>query len=191
METLAHLFSHVCGQERCFIVDHVALPVCQRCLGLYLGVLFTVVWMFATGLWRRGEPGATTVVLHVTLLFVAMLGGIHVIDPGPLWRLGFGLWTGHVVTCWLLWATVLLKSQSGMPPAHARKPKHQFDLAVFAFPVLLAGFAAGFPELIGIGWWTWSLATALGFTLLAIAILLAVGTALWSLTLSGRDASAS
>ena len=54
MQALTDIFSHFCGQGSCFVVDGAALPVCQRCLGLYVGALLTAVWLAATGIWRRG-----------------------------------------------------------------------------------------------------------------------------------------
>ncbi len=33
MDSLTWIFSHICGQGRCFVIDGSPLPVCQRCLG--------------------------------------------------------------------------------------------------------------------------------------------------------------
>ena len=93
--------SRVCGQARCFTVDGRALPVCERCLGLYLGVLLTLAWLIASGIWRRGLPGRCVLCVHAMALLTAGLGGLHVIDAGPCWRLTCGLLTGHVTASWL------------------------------------------------------------------------------------------
>jgi uncharacterized membrane protein len=93
--------SHLCGQARCFTVDGVALPLCQRCLGLYLGALVTLAWLIATGIWRRGLPGKWVIAVHVAALLAAGAGGLHAIDAGPRWRLACGLLTGHVTAFWL------------------------------------------------------------------------------------------
>jgi len=91
MEIAEHLFSFICGQARPFVVDGMSLPLGQRCLGLYFGAEVTLAWVLATRLWRRGMPGTGVLALGAAMLIAAMLGGLHVIDPGPLWRFGFGL----------------------------------------------------------------------------------------------------
>ena len=102
MEWLTWAFGHVCGQGRCFTVGGSVLPVCQRCLGLYLGAALTAGWLIGTGLWRRGLPGRRIFPLHTGILLAAMIGGMHVIDFGPTWRVLCGLWTGHVIIVWMV-----------------------------------------------------------------------------------------
>jgi hypothetical protein len=71
-------------------------------LGLYLGAALTAGWLIGTGLWRRGLPSRRLFPLHAAILLAAMLGGVHMLDFGPTWRVLCGLWTGHVVIVWLL-----------------------------------------------------------------------------------------
>ena len=172
VETVTHLFSWICGQERSFIVDGAPLPVDQRCLGLYAGATLTAVWLIASGIWRRGMPGGSVLVGNVAVLLTAMLGGLHVIDPGPLWRLLFGLWTGHVVVLWLVGAAshlrTLPQSDTQSPPAWRLSDKAQG----LVFPAALAGLAALFPVLSHLGWNFWATTAASGVAVILIAALL-------------------
>jgi hypothetical protein len=173
METAEQIFSFVCGQSRSFIADGAALPVCQRCLGLYLGAALTALWLLGTGIWRRGLPSWSVFLLNVAVLIAAMLGGLHVIDPGPLWRLAFGLWTGHVATLWLAGAAVHLSSLS-RPDVRAELPWRATDkVQGLAFPVALAGLAALFPILLPLGWSFWTATAFLGAGVLAATVLMA------------------
>ena len=104
METLTDIFSYICGQDRCFVIDQTTLPVCQRCMGLYMGACLTGIWLLLSRGWRRGLPCLEVFLVNVGMLLTAMLGGLHIIDPGPRWRLMCGLWTGHVIVLWLIGA---------------------------------------------------------------------------------------
>ena len=99
---LTEFFSHVCGQGRAFILDGEALPVCQRCLGLYAGAALTGLWLVASGAWRRALPERSVAYAHIAMLLAAIAGGVHWVDAGPAWRLVCGLWTGHVAMLWLV-----------------------------------------------------------------------------------------
>jgi len=99
---LTEFFSHVCGQGRPFVLDGEALPVCQRCLGLYAGAALTGLWLVASGAWRRALPERSAAYAHIAMLLAAMAGGAHWVDAGPAWRLVCGLWTGHVAMLWLV-----------------------------------------------------------------------------------------
>ena len=174
METITHLFSLVCGQARSFYVDGVALPVGQRCLGLYLGALLTALWLAGSGIWRRGLPGPGVLVTHGALLGAAMLGGLHVIDPGPQWRLLFGLWTGHVVTFWLIGAGVQLHS-SARPDSRRPLPWEASDrLQALVLPMVLTGIAALFPLVLPLGWHFWTTSAISGAAVLFAAMLVAI-----------------
>jgi len=169
-ETLNELFSHICGQTRSFVADGMLLPVDQRCLGLYVGTLMTALWLLGTGIWRHGLPGRGIVALHVALLLLAMLGGLHVIDPGPLWRFVFGLWTGHVALLWLIGAAVHFDylSRPDRRPEPPWKGAHNAQGA--AFPLILAALAWGFPMLLPLGWGFWSAAAILGVGAMATGL---------------------
>ncbi len=173
MDTLRELFSHVCGQGRCFASDGQALPVCQRCLGLYLGAAATAAWMAASGIWRRGLPSWPVFIVHVLMLSAALVGGLHLLDAGPSWRALCGLWTGHVLTAWLIGGAWHLRQsrRSKRQPPWQRAQK----LQVISAAGLLAILAGALPLLSRRGWWLWTALAGAGAAVLAGA--LAVGLA--------------
>lgn len=176
-ETITELFSYICGQTRSFMADGMLLPVDQRCLGLYVGTLLTAFWLVASGVWRGGLPGRGLVGLHIALLVLIILGGRHVIDPGPLWRLMLGFWTGHIALLWLIGAAVEL-GQTAKPDGAVSPPWRGSDsLQGVAFPLAFAILAWAFPPLLQLGWVFWTVAAALGVATLGAA-LVAAGFAL-------------
>ena len=173
MDVLTDIFSHFCGQGSCFVVDGAALPVCQRCLGLYLGALLTAVWLAATGIWRRGLGSWSVFLVNELVLLAAMLGGAHVWDGSSVWKLTCGLWTGHVMLLWLLGGGGHLWRLS-RPARPAQLPWRTGEkLQGLAAPLLLAGLAQIVPLILPIGWAVWALAAAAG----SVALTLAVGGA--------------
>ena len=167
-------YGFICGQDRCFIIDGTLLPLCQRCLGLYLGALLTAVWLAATGLWRRGMPHWGVLAVHLTVLLAALLGGLHVIDPGPVWRLTCGLWTGHVLTFWLVGASFRLWHLA-RPTGPASMTWRRSDvLQGLAVPLVLPLLAVAFPLAMKAGWEFWTGAALLGTALLGLATLAAL-----------------
>ena len=183
METLTAIFAHVCGQGRCFIIDGVPLPVCERCSGLYFGALLTGVWLLASRIWRRGLPQRRVVCLQAGALILALLGGLHVLDTGPGWRLLCGLWTGHVAAVWLVTGASQLKVSTRRMPSGMltwpRKATVQAIVASLAMP-LLAGLLVVCPHK---AWWGWTSAIVCGSAILAAAVtraLLVLAIVAWS-----------
>jgi uncharacterized membrane protein len=170
MEALTAIFGHVCGQARCFVVDGVALPVCARCTGLYLGALLTGLWLLAGGLRRRGLPDRHVVVLQVGALILALLGGIHVVDFGARWRLLCGLWTGHVAVVWLVTGAAQLGAWlGGLPADPLNWSPRQTRTALMAIGIMpvLAGLTATLPPR---GWWGATVGVVGGAAVLALAV---------------------
>jgi hypothetical protein len=160
------MFSHVCGQGRCFIVDGEALPLCQRCLGLYMGAAVTGGWLAVSGMGRRGFPGVGAVVMHSGLLLAALLGGIHVIDPGPQFRMLCGLWTGHVMVLWLSFAAQMRRGVGGR--------WRRGELAqVWVVPWVLAAGAMGF-GFVTHGAWVWVALAVAGMGVLVAGVVRAL-----------------
>lgn len=173
LETARELFSYICGQSRSFVADGVVLPLDQRCLGLYIGALLTALWLLGSGIWRCGLPTRSVFGVNVALLFAAMLGGLHVIDPGPLWRFAFGTWTGHVSILWLSGAAVQFW-QLSRPAAPAERPWRTTQIVqALAFPAMLAGLAVVLPILLPLGWRFWIAPAGLGVAVLAATMLVA------------------
>ncbi len=169
MELLTNIFSTICGQGRCLVIDGVPLPVCQRCLGLYIGALLTAVWLLRWGLWRRGLPGRGAVAVEAAALATAMLGGLHVLDFGPIWRVLCGLWTGHVAVVWFVGGAAELRALSRPQGAPMPAWPERARFAALAAPPALAVVAWGIMRLPPNGWWIWSLAAAMGLVSLGAA----------------------
>ena len=188
METLTDILSFLCGGERCFEIGGVALPVCQRCFGLYVGAAATGVWLVASGIWRRGLPSVSVFALHTAVLAAALLGGLHAFDAGPRWRMLCGLWTGHVGVMWLIGAAKCLWVLSD--PARVKLPWRGRDkVQGLLLPVLLAVAAGTWGPLSRLGWAVWTMAVAGGAVALGIAVVATVITlGGWLLSLPARRA---
>jgi uncharacterized membrane protein len=187
-DTFTALFSYLCGQGRAFIIDGKALPVCQRCLGLYAGAALTGVWLLASGIWRRGLPERSVSIANILMLAAAMLGGLHIIDGTPAWRLTCGLWTGHVAMLWLVGGATHLRQAaarrrmaaelSTYPAREAAErallidppwPRRDTGQALAAAPIL-AALAALFDRFAITGWSFWTGLAVLGVLMLTAAL---------------------
>ena len=148
------------------MVDGAALPVCQRCFGLYLGALATGVWLVGSGLWRRGLPGWGVLGLHAGMLAAAMLGGLRVIDGGPVWRAICGAWTGHVAVAWLVGGGVHLWRLRRFEPPLPWRRRDKLQAAAAAGVLTAAATLAPTQE----GWWLWSGLAAAGAVTAALVL---------------------
>ncbi len=176
METLVDIFSHLCGQGRCFVVDGAALPVCQRCLGLYVGAVLTVIWLLTSGIWRRGLPSWSVFLANVVALLAGIIGGLHIVDTGATWRLTCGLWTGHVVMLWLIGGAVHLYAAS---KDDLKQLPWRFRDKILGMTMigLMPILAISFESLAFLGWYFWAGLAAAGTILLAGAIVLSLFSA--------------
>ena len=161
-DIIVRLCSHVCGQGRCFAVDGQALPVCQRCLGLYAGGAFTLVWLILSGLWRNGLPSRGVFAIQCAVLLVAGLGGWHVIDTGPRWRLACGLFTGYVTTYWLAVGIVCLWQNARLGDATRGTAVSLAEAQAIVMPMLLGMLAAFCGRPAFLGWWPLTMIACLG-----------------------------
>jgi hypothetical protein len=172
METLSDIFAHVCGQNHCFAAGGVDLPVCQRCLGLYVAAALTAAWLAATGIRRRGLPSWGVFLVHEAALLAALLAGVHVWAWGasPVGKLTCGLWTGHVAILWLIGGAGHLWRLS-RPAPRAQLPWRTGDkVQAAAAPLVLAGLAQLIPHAMSLGWGFWSAVVVAGALALAAAV---------------------
>jgi len=105
MNWLAQIFSHVCGQAHCWAPGGVVMPVCERCLGLYLGAL----WSLGLILTLRAAPSRALVWLHGMAMLAMPPFGYHFVPHGPIVRTvtGFLFGVGMVYYLVLIPADVL------------------------------------------------------------------------------------
>lgn len=171
MESIDYLFSLICGREHVFVVDGTPLPLCQRCLGLYLGSLLTGLWLAASGIWRRGLPDWSVFTVNTVVLLAAGIGGLHIVDGGSTWRVTAGLWTGYVLTLWLAGAIVYLAPASWLSRPVAESWRSSEKLQAVALAALIPVIAGLVPALLWLGVAFWSGVALIGATLLAVLIL--------------------
>jgi uncharacterized membrane protein len=171
MDSIDSLFSLICGREHVFVVDGTPLPLCQRCLGLYLGSMLTGLWLAASGIWRRGLPDWSVFIVNTVVLLAAGVGGLHLVDGGPTWRVTAGLWTGYVLTLWLAGAIVHLAPSSWLRRPVAQSWRGSEKLQAVALAALMPLVAGLLPALLWPGVTFWSGVALIGATLLAVLIL--------------------
>lgn len=174
METLTDIFSHFCGQKSGFVAGGAVLPVCQRCLGLYVGAAVTGVWMAVCGLWRRGLPSWSVFLLNEVMLLAAMLGGAHVWGSAPAAKLACGLWTGHVAALWLIGGAGHLWRLSRPAPPGQLPWRLRDKLQALAAAPILAALAWAIPHGMFLGWGFWAVLIVAGAVLLAAAATAAI-----------------
>jgi len=171
METVTEIFSLICGQGRCFAAGAAELPLCQRCLGLYMGAALTASWLTASGAWRSGLPGRGIIIADSAALAAALLGGLHVLDFGPAWRTACGAWTGHVAVFWLSCAAAAAWPHFRVPWPRLRGHETQNIQAALALAAVTA-VALAIEHLLPLGWRFWTAVAAFGmmFCLAAAAL---------------------
>ena len=82
MNFLRILFSLVCGQQHCWVLGGLTLPLCQRCTGLYVGACCALILVLVF----RLRPSAFLYSLHGLFLLVMFPFGFHLVAHGPLMR---------------------------------------------------------------------------------------------------------
>ncbi|MBE3096455.1 MAG: DUF2085 domain-containing protein [Planctomycetes bacterium] len=180
---LTEFFSHVCGQGRAFVLDGEALPLCQRCLGLYAGAALTGLWILATGLWRRALPERSAAYANIVMLLAAMAGGVHWLDAGPTWRLVCGLWTGHVAMLWLTGGAGHLLRLAGREPFEDPPWPRGLRVQALAAGPVLAMLAVAFTQFLSTGWPVAAALVVAGAMFLALALVRAIiGVAWWAVS---------
>jgi uncharacterized membrane protein len=171
---LSELFGYLCGQGRCFVIGGEPLPVCQRCLGVYVGAAVTMLWMLASGVFRHGLPPRLVAVIETVSLAAAMIGGLHALDVGPAWRMLCGLWTGHVAVVWLVGASVQLFGTGSSGGTHATRWRRGQIIQGAGAPVVLALFVLAPTHLRNTGWWFWTVVALVGLVAITVAAAVAI-----------------
>lgn len=137
MNLLRELFSHVCGQQHCWVLGGHALPFCQRCTGLYVGGFCALVLILTI----RLRPSAFLYWIHGIFLLVMIPYGFHLVSQGAFVRtltgvlFGFGLvyyLTLNPLTAWRWWK-----------PDSLSRTAAYFLLAMSVVPLLFATVRSG------------------------------------------------
>ena len=94
MNWVFHIFSLVCGQVHCWAPGGLSMPVCERCLGLYVGA----VWALVLVVLLRASPTRAMLWLHGMAMLAMLPFGYHFVPHGPIVRTvtGFLFGTGMV-----------------------------------------------------------------------------------------------
>ena len=73
----SNVFALICHQspERCWAPGGIAMPICQRCTGVYVGVLLAVI----TIIFVRCPVNRKLLVLHALLALQAIPFGLHLV----------------------------------------------------------------------------------------------------------------
>jgi uncharacterized membrane protein len=149
------VFGYICGQGRCFQAAGTLLPLCQRCLGLYSAAGFTGLFLFLSGGRRKSLPPLRVSLVHIVLLFISMLAGIHLIDPGAEWRFLFGAWSGHVFVIWLCCGTNQLVLGSRESTGRLTCWSNLDQVLAFTLLLLLTAAPLFLQELLELGPYLW------------------------------------
>ena len=94
-ESLHELFSYVCGQVNVWSPGGAALPMCQRCTGLYAGGVYAalVIAIF------RPRPSSKIRWAHGIAMLLMAPFGYHLIPQSAVWR----TLTGQLFACGLVY----------------------------------------------------------------------------------------
>jgi uncharacterized membrane protein len=169
MDVLQTFFSLFCAQtpERTFWIGGEALPVCQRCLGVYCGLLFGAATLPAAFRRVAVAPGRPGLALIAGAIAAMVVMASHLVDPGPLSRFVGGYAFGAALA-WL--AVPVVKSRGFAHPSRRASGRETLALiarngAAVALLVLIVdrGGAAFYPAVCTIALLGW----LVGFSLLA------------------------
>lgn len=153
------------------MMDGSALPLCQRCLGLYTGAGLTALFLLISHLWRRGLPCLSIFLIQTAGLLTALLAGLHILDYGPAWRFACGLWTGHVVLWWLAGAAVHLHiSQFNFLKSGPWPPTDK--IRTFSFIAFITILSLFIEHLIRPGYYLWLTLSLAGLIALILTLTL-------------------
>ena len=99
LETLAHWFAAVCGQDpgHTWAPGGILLPCCQRCTGLYVGAGVAAL----LHLWVRPKLSGRFLEIHGAFLVVMAPFGFHWVAQGPALRTLTGVLFGFAVVTFL------------------------------------------------------------------------------------------
>ncbi len=134
MNITGDIFSFLCSQDasRSFVIADRLLPFCQRCTGVYLATGFSFLFLLVGRFHRRGLPPLSILYVNIAGMVIMPVFGLHILDPGPAWRLWSGLLFGNAVACLLLPAASIIRNEGTTYGHHAKVSTILFWI-LFAF----------------------------------------------------------
>ena len=134
MSIINYIFSFLCSQDpsRSYEIAGRLLPFCQRCMGLYLGLGITFIYLLVTRHYKKGLPPASIVCVNIASLLMMPIFGFHLLDPGPPWRLWSGLIYGNAIVSLLLPATYIVYREGKIFGRYTKRSTLTF-FTLFAF----------------------------------------------------------
>ncbi len=164
MNWLASILSVVCGQVHCWAPGGVPMPVCERCLGLYLGALWSLILILTL----RASPTRAMLWLHGMAMLVIVPFGYHLVPHGPVLRTVTGFLFGVGMVYYLALVSAEALQLEGF--ARNRSTTTYAIAALLPLPWVLLGVKYG-SALLG------SLLALLAAAGLAVTALLALANA--------------
>ena len=134
MNIIIYIFSFLCSQDaaRCFVIDGQALPFCQRCTGVYIGLGIGFVYLLLSGYYKKGLPPRSILYINIISLLIMPIFGFHLFDPGAAWRLWSGLIFGNAIV-FLLFPAALIICNEGKVFDHNPKVSILYFVLLFIF----------------------------------------------------------
>lgn len=129
MELLAQIFSYVCGQLHLCMVSGEALPICERCTGLYVGGVYALMLLAVF------RPRVSNLMLwvHGLCMLVMVPFGYHMIEHGSVLR----IITGQVFAYGLTYFLLLLPASGEWKEGGAAKAVGYWFMIVAGIPLFL------------------------------------------------------
>jgi uncharacterized membrane protein len=137
MNLLRELFSHICGQQHCWVLGGQALPFCQRCTGLYVGGFCALILILTF----RLRPNVFLYWIHGIFLLVMIPYGFHLVSQGAFVRTLTGVLFGFGLVYYLA-LNPLTAWQRWKPDSLSRTAAY-FLLAVSVVPLLFGSVRSG------------------------------------------------
>ena len=128
MESLAQLFSYVCGQVHLCVVNGEALPLCDRCVGLYFGGAYAILLSLL-----RPRATAPMLWLHGLFMLAMIPFGFHFIQHGALVR----IITGQLFAYGLIYYLLLVPAEDRSVRTGHRATLEYFGAALAGIVLLL------------------------------------------------------
>jgi len=137
MNLLRELFSHICGQQHCWVLGGQALPFCQRCTGLYVGAICALILIVTF----RLRPNAFLYWIHGIFLLVMIPYGFHFVPQGASVRTLTGVLFGFGLVYYL--ALNPLTAWQWWKPDSMSRTMAYFLLAMSVLPLLFMTVRSG------------------------------------------------